>query len=72
MEDQKFPAVQAGEFCIGVLKTFCISERRLTNRLLSWGTDAFELWKDNQPISSMDALTETTLPTDYTLGGEIA
>ena len=59
MTDQlRFMLAQAAKYCVGFLKSLCLTDRRLTNKLLTWSLETFNTWKDSQPLSSLD----------YTLG----
>ena len=59
---------QAGEFCIGVFKSFTVTGRTLSHKLMTWTPDAFNEWRANAPLTSLEHLVGVPLNRDYWLG----
>ena len=67
-EPQRFTPQQAGEFCIAIIKSFTVTGRTLSHKLMTWTQDAFNDWRANAPLTSLEHLVGVPLNRDYRLG----
>ena len=67
-EPQWFTTQQAGKFCIAVIKSFTVTGRTLSHKLMTWTQDAFNERRANAPFTSLEHLVGVPLNRDYRLG----